>query len=267
MNDLAEKSRRQALPIWFAATLSQVAGLAIAALGAIAFREVSGEGPELWMSALFAGFIAAIAGQIVFRLPIWWLAINMAFLPALWLASGHGAGWAYGLLFSLSLLVFWNAARDRVPLYLTNSIAARSVAEVITHRSKGDSTERRFLDLGSGPGGFCLTVAERLPDWQVTGLESSPLLALFAMARKTIGGANNLTFHRRNLWDENLGSYDAVYAFLSPAPMARLYDKVRREMKPGSIFVSNSFDVPGVEPDEVIDVNDSRLTRLLVWRL
>ena len=49
--------------------------------------------------------------------------------------------------------------------------------------------------------------------------------------------------------------------------MARLYAKAREEMKPGSLFISNSFAVPDVDPDEIVEVDDSRRTRLLVFRL
>ena len=59
----------------------------------------------------------------------------------------------------------------------------------------------------------------------------------------------------------------SFYAFLSPAPMARLSEKLKAEMKPGSCFISNSFAVPGGEPDEIVIVDDSRQTQLLIWRM
>jgi hypothetical protein len=42
-----------------------------------------------------------------------------------------------------------------------------------------------------------------------------------------------------------LAGQDVVYAFLSPAPMKQLWAKAQAEMTPGSLFVSNSFPVPG----------------------
>ncbi len=39
--------------------------------------------------------------------------------------------------------------------------------------------------------------------------------------------------------------------------MAELWEKVRREMRPGSLFVSNSFPVPEVEAAQVIEVPHS----------
>jgi hypothetical protein len=52
-----------------------------------------------------------------------------------------------------------------------------------------------------------------------------------------------------------LGDYDVVYAFLSPAPMPRLWEKVQAEMQPGNLFISNSFPVPGATPDRIIEVD------------
>jgi hypothetical protein len=68
------------------------------------------------------------------------------------------------------------------------------------------------------------------------------------------------------MWNIDLSEFDVVYAFLSPAPMERLFEKVRREMKPGSIFISNSFMVPGESPTETVEISDRRQTKLLIWR-
>ncbi|MBT7232228.1 MAG: hypothetical protein HN861_04265, partial [Rhodospirillaceae bacterium] len=70
-----------------------------------------------------------------------------------------------------------------------------------------------------------------------------------------------------DFWKLDFGDYDMVYAFLSPEPMPALYDKVRREMKPGTMFVSNSFAVPGVPPDETIVLDDRRKTKLHIWKI
>ena len=67
-------------------------------------------------------------------------------------------------------------------------------------------------------------------------------------------GRNNITWRWDDLWATDLSRFDVVYAFLSPVPMPRLWEKVQKEMPPGSLFISNSFPVPGVTPDRVIEV-------------
>jgi hypothetical protein len=47
-----------------------------------------------------------------------------------------------------------------------------------------------------------------------------------------------------------------VYAFLSPVPMAEVWRKASTELRPGALLVSNSFPVEGVEPEQVIEVDD-----------
>jgi len=70
-----------------------------------------------------------------------------------------------------------------------------------------------------------------------------------------------------SFWKLDLGEYDMVFAFLSPVPMQDLWTKASAEMRPGTLFVSSSFEIPGQTPDRIVQVNDSRKTRLLVWRM
>jgi hypothetical protein len=38
-------------------------------------------------------------------------------------------------------------------------------------------------------------------------------------------------------------------------------------MRPGTLFISNTFTVPGVAPDEVVELDDLTHARLLIWRM
>jgi len=49
--------------------------------------------------------------------------------------------------------------------------------------------------------------------------------------------------------------------------MAKLWEKARAEMKPGSLFVSNTFPVPGLSFDEEIELHDLSHSRLLIRRM
>ena len=107
-------------------------------------------------------------------------------------------------------------------------------------------------------------LAELRPDARFTGVENAPLTWLGG--RLLTLGQPNCDWRWGSLWQTPLGDYDLVYAFLSPVPMEQLWNKVQAEMKPGSVFVSNSFPVPGIAPDEVIEVEDSRRTQLYCYR-
>jgi hypothetical protein len=49
--------------------------------------------------------------------------------------------------------------------------------------------------------------------------------------------------------------------------MPDLWRKARREMRPGTLFISSSFEVPGEAAGQVITVADARSTRLHVWTM
>ena len=70
-----------------------------------------------------------------------------------------------------------------------------------------------------------------------------------------------------SFWDSPLTDYNVAYAYLSPAPMPSLWLKVTQEMRPGALFISNSFEVPDVEPTTVITLDDRRKTQLYCYRL
>ena len=98
-----------------------------------------------------------------------------------------------------------------------------------------------------------------------TGVENAPLTWLFG--RLFLAGLSNCTWRMGDLWTTTLGEYDLVYAFLSPTPMPALWEKVRAEMRPGALFVSNSFEVPGLAPSRVIEVGDRRGTKLYCYEV
>jgi hypothetical protein len=105
-------------------------------------------------------------------------------------------------------------------------------------------------------------VASARPDCQVIAIENSPVPWVIGWLRSR--GIANCDWRWGSFWDAPLADADLAYAFLSPAPMARLWQKVCREMLTGSAFISNSFAVPDVLPSEIANA-DGR--ELYVYRL
>lgn len=202
-----------------------------------------------WRETSLAIGAAALLFATLSRQPWWWRAIHAAFMPLVWFTHNLAIdpGW-FLLAAILLLLVYRGALTGQVPLYLSNRQTVSALAELLAERGPS-----RFLDLGAGIGSTTVPLADHFPDSHFTGYENAPLtwLAGFLLSR----GRPNVDWRCTDLWQARLGDYDLVYAFLSPAPMPRLWDKVCAEMKPGSLFVSNSFAVPGRVPDRVIEVD------------
>lgn len=241
------------------AVLAQMIALALTAgLGRMAALSDAAIGLNGLM--LMQGGLAVLVSYAL-RLPGWWLPIQFGFVPALMLATRLeiSPAWYLGGFTLLSLL-FWSTFRTQVPLYLSRRHVWRAL-DAMLPRTPG----LRFVDLGSGVGGLVAWLARCRPEGEFTGIECAPLPCTVAMLRTL--GLPNARSGRGDLWHEDLSRYDVVFAYLSPVPMPALWEKARREMRPGTRFISYRFMVPGVVPSDIIELNDLGRTRLYVWRM
>lgn len=243
-------------PILVAAA-AQVAALACVALGAALAVQLTGSPLRGSLLVWLVGGLAMVLGSR-WGLPRWWHWIQLLFAPALFWALQLALPpwiWLAGLV--LCGLMLGNSVFDRVPLYLSST----AVWEALQGELRPGT---RMLDLGSGLGGGLAWLAPRHPEVHFVGVESSPLLWL--VSRLRLARHPNAEVRWHSLWSVTLADYALVYAFLSPAPMARLWRKVETELVPGALFVSNSFTVPGVRADQRMAVDDRRGSVLYLWR-
>lgn len=212
-----------------------------------------GMNPPLLLLALTQGAIAAASARLIGS-ERWWLPIHFLFLPAIVLALSLGiSGKWYFACFALLFLVYWNTFNSRVPLYLSNKEVALCILRLLPEK-----TDFNFADLGSGLGDMLFFLAPK-KSGHFFGIESAPLPYLFSKIR--CHRLKNCAIAWGNYEKTDLSGFDFVYVFLSPEPMPKLWEKARAEMKPGSILVSNSFAVPGMEADETIQAGGKTLYR------
>jgi hypothetical protein len=199
-------------------------------------------------SSLAIGFVAYLFAYLS-RQPWWWQVMHAAFMPLIWLTQRLqiDPGW-FLLAFVLLLLVYRGALSGQVPLYLSNKQTVSTLADLLI-----DKAPLRFLDLGAGIGSTTVPLADQFPEHHFTGVENAPLTWL--CGRLLSLGRANICWRWEDLWQIKLADYDVVYAFLSPVPMPELWQKIEAEMKPGSLFISNTFPVPGLAPTQVIEVD------------
>jgi len=243
------------------ALAAQLIGGAIVFGGAVLLTTLTGIRVPLMALVAAQGVVAAILGKR-FGLAPWWAPIQLVLPPAVAVAYfWHIPAWVFLLAFIGFVLIFWNSARGGVPLYLSNNKTKAALATLLPEKSG-----LQFIDLGTGLGGPVMALAEVRPDGNFTGIESAPALFFVSWIRGALSGLRNIHMRYGNIKSTNLGEYDVVYCFLSPVPMADLYAKAKREMKPGSLLISNTFEVPETPAEETLEVDDRRQTRLLLWR-
>lgn len=218
--------------------------------------------PSILGLTLGAGLLAMVIARMIALGRAWQVLIAIA-TPAMVLVPIYQLPtWIFPVVF-LGLAGFYiNGVREQVPLYLSNSKTQNTLADLVP-----PDINVTFIDLGCGLGDIVTHVARARPQARVIGVETAPLSFLVAWVRTKLFASENAEIRFQSIWDTDISNADVVYAFLSPAPMSRLNEKIRVEMKPGSRFISNSFAVPGSEPDEIVAVDDTRETQLLIWRL
>ncbi|WP_227816700.1 class I SAM-dependent methyltransferase [Nitrogeniibacter aestuarii] len=202
--------------------------------------------------------VAAAGLAHVLRSERWWRWVHLAFTPLIWAASQFNVapGW-YLAAFAVLAVFYWSSFRTRVPLFLSNRPTLNALAKLLPTHSI------HFLDAGAGTGTVLRPLARQRPESSFVGFEAAPgpwLIGYLLNRRQA-----NLLWRRGDFWQHDWSMYDVVYVFLSPVPMADVWGKAQRELRPDALLISNSFPVPDVEPDRVIDPESDGARPLYVY--
>jgi SAM-dependent methyltransferase len=178
----------------------------------------------------------------------WWLAIQLLFPLALLAGLGLDLPpWLFLAGFVALLLVYWSTFRTQVPYYPSGKRAWDAVAGLLP-----PGRPLYVIDIGSGLGGLVLDLAARRPESTFAGIELAPLPWLVSRLRGLLAGRANARFIRGDYEQLDLGDFDAVFAYLSPAAMGALWRKALAEMRPGSLLLSYEFGIADKAPDLTI---------------
>ncbi|MBI4142823.1 hypothetical protein HY480_03045 [Candidatus Uhrbacteria bacterium] len=100
------------------------------------------------------------------------------------------------------------------------------------------------VDLGCGSGGVLAAFARvgcRVRGWELAILPWT--WATFRLFR-----VRDARVMYGDFWSANLRDVDIVYAFLMPAVLERLAEKLRRELSPGARVITYAWPLPGWTP-------------------
>lgn len=176
-------------------------------------------------------FIAVLG----FPLSAWALGAATAWPAWAWLA----------LLLPLLLAYPLRAWRD-APLFPTPANALNGLDRAV-------GTPQRALDAGCGLGHGLRALHALWPHARLSGVEWSPLLAVWARLRCPWARVQ-----RGDMWGMPWSSFDLVYVFQRPESMARVWAKAQLEMVAGTWLVSLEFAVQGVAPSASVQVLGQR---------
>jgi hypothetical protein len=108
----------------------------------------------------------------------------------------------------------------------------------------GSDTRRlRLIDLGSGDGALLRAATRDAGFGQATGWEINPFLVGYSRLRSSGRWAREET-RWRSLWDAPVAEADVVLIYGAPPIMHELGRKLKAELRPGAVVVSNGYPLP-----------------------
>lgn len=143
------------------------------------------------------------------------------------------------IIMCVAVLVYLRNGAIPVPSYKDAVLAMLEMAEV--------KPGMKVAELGSGDGRIVIAFAKA--GAEVDGFEINPVLSLWSLYKVKKNKLKNVRIYTRSFWSVNLSSYDIVVVFGMTHIMDRLRVKLEQELKPGSIVLSNIFEIPGWVPE------------------
>ena len=110
---------------------------------------------------------------------------------------------------------------------------------------------RKMADLGSGDGRIVVAFAKA--GVAATGFEMNPILTWWSTRKIKKHLLNEIAMvERANFWKRSFEEFDVLTVFGMDHIMAPLERKIKKEMKPGSVVLSNAFRFPDWEPEKKV---------------
>lgn len=103
-----------------------------------------------------------------------------------------------------------------------------------------------WIDLGSGDGRVLIAAVQK---FGVKGIGIERVSALRQLARYKIlvrGLLGKIRIRKGDFFATNLGNADVVSFYLLPETSAKLIDKLRAELRPGTILVFHRYPIEGL---------------------
>lgn len=187
--------------------------------------------------------------------------LHVLFMPVVALALWEAwAPWVYLCGFVLLFALSRNALTEQVPLYLSSQHSIDTLAQWLPQGA-------RVLDLGSGDGRVVLRLARQRPDLHLCGVENALLPWLASRLRWLWQRRpDNVQLRYGNFWAVDWLEFDVIHAFLSPAPMSRVWSHFQAHAANDAVLISNSFGIDAVPPDERLALGGPLQKELLIWR-
>lgn len=148
-----------------------------------------------------------------------------------------------GILIGCLIALSWFAGSD-APYVPTKMDQIKDILKLA-----GVKKGKRFYELGSGDGRVVLQAAKLRVD--SIGIEQSWLRVLYSRLKaKKLKGAK---FYHGNIFSKSYSDADIVYIYLLHKGVKKLEDKLKKELKKGSVVITQTYHFPHWRPFKKIE--------------
>lgn len=189
-----------------------------------------------------------------------------------------------GVIVAFASLVYWTMRNGISPMpssYKTrmiifalvrdlSSLMENQENEPIKHSENSVAGTKSYtlVDPGSGWGTLAVPLSRLLPRWSIHGFESSPIPYWYSKLYAWVRGSNNIFLIRKDFRAINFSNARIIVCYLFPEGMKTIKEEVMAECRGSSLYlVSNTFSVPGWEPEKTITVGNIYRTKIFLYRL
>ncbi|MBI3103614.1 hypothetical protein HYZ05_01610 [Candidatus Daviesbacteria bacterium] len=155
-----------------------------------------------------------------------------------------------GILIGCLIGLSWFAGSD-APYVPTKLATIRKILKLA-----GVKKGKRFYELGSGDGRVVVEAAKL--GASSIGIEQSWLRVLYSRwktYRQKSAIATNCQFYHGDIFKRNYSDADIVYIYLLLKGVTKLEHKLKRELKKGSIVITQTYHFPNWKPFKKVDLS------------
>ncbi len=109
----------------------------------------------------------------------------------------------------------------------------------------------KFVDIGSGDGRIVFWASDKAEFAE--GIEYNPFLSMYSRMWNFIKRKKNVKFYNQDFRKHDFSKYNVAYMYIFPEHMEEIKDKLLKEMQPGSMIITNTFTIKGMEPVKKVD--------------
>lgn len=163
-------------------------------------------------------------------------------------------------LFLIISIVYWTVKNGISPM--PSSSKARHAITTLLPEVTGP-----VYELGSGWGHLLWRLSKHYTDVPIIGIENSQVPYLFSKFLFFLFPVKNLSIVRKDFLKTSLEDASLIVCYLYPGAMKKLQEKFTKELRPGTVVISNTFALTKWKPERELVLPDLYHTKIYLYRV